>query len=465
MLRLKLVIGLAILLAIQAVFVTHALDSELAPLAIEDSEIALQRSATLIEKSHRIDEYALKEKASFVANRRALRRDIVRDYDGDWEAQRHQNVLRQLETENFRFTTTFANRIGDQRNLDLDLLHRRPLEHDLFFALDETGRLIATRGRGRIHMMGDDIGSRFPATKEAVEGDDVTIDLWNWSWSPDDDRELYLVAMAPIPDLSGEDNIGLVILGHRITDSVAERRKALLTDGLGEEGDGDYTTRAREQAPEVTFFRGERIHSSTLSSRQTDDLGTTLFGEDANILDADTPERIHGIELDGRPYRAMVRFFPGQFETDDPAGVVLLADAGAVTAPYDALRGQVIWLTLALFGVGLILMWLFFHLLLSPFERLEEGIQNVIGGDKDHTFETDGPNPYASNMASHLNLMSAYLQGKPMPDEDIDIGGWGPLDGSDPADASDGGSSKVAGVPMDLGSKKKADDDKDNSDD
>ncbi len=464
MFRIKLVAGLALLVAVQAIFVTYALDNQLAPLAVEDSEIALQRSATLIEKSHRIDEYALKEKAHFVANRGSLRRAMTRDYEGDWEAERHRNVLRQLETENFRFTTTFSRQVQGLRNLDLTLLHRRPLTHDLFFALDETGRLAATLGTGRVHMMGDDIGSRFPATLEAIDGDEVVIDLWNWSWRPGDDRELYLVAMAPIADPDGDDNVGTVVLGNRITNSVAERRKELLTDGLGEEGDGEYTSRSRAQAPEVTFFRGERIHSSTLGSRQISELAETLF-EDKELLASDTPERIHEIDLHGHPYRAMVRFFPGQFGTDNPAGVILLSDTGAAIAPYDDFRSQVIWLSAALFGIGLILILLFFHLFLSPFQRLEEGIQYVISGDKDHQFKAPSSHPSASNMASHLNLMSAYLQGKPMPDEDVDIGGWGPLDGANDADQESQEPTKVAGVPMNLGGGPSSSDASDSGDD
>ncbi len=460
MFKLKFAAGFLALIVVQAAFLVYVFQSDLIPLTLQDTDITLQRSASLVEKSHRIDEFSLQEKARHVANRRGLREAMVADYEGDWESERHRAVHRALDTEHIRFTEFWADDAEGTRNLDLELTHRRPLDLDMFMALDDAGDLAATLGSGRAHMMGDNIGSQFPIVLAAMERDETMIDMWNWSWRAGADRDLYIVAISPMRDTETGEPVGVVVLGNRVTDSVAERSRALITDGFGEEDLADLTSRQQVLAPNIAFFRGDTIYSSTMRSREVSQLGDELFERHA-VLEQDQPEKILDVDIDAASYRSIVRFFPGQFETDNPAGLILLTNRDSAVAPVTSARSQVLLVTAAVVVFGLGLIFFFFHVFLKPLAKLEEGVQEILSGDKDYIFEPDENHDVADNLARHLNLLSAYLQGKPMPDDEHSLGGWDSFD----TDA-DGGSSKpskVAGVPMNLGGKSKSsssDDDK-----
>ncbi len=453
MFRLKFILSFVIFMAILAGLSLYTIQGNLVPVTMEDTEISLMRSASLVEKSHRIDEYALKEKAQLVARRQALRKAMIAEYEGDRDRQRHRAVHMQLEVNEIIFDRkSNSAALEGKRNLDLELIDRRPLEHDLFMAIDDTGRLAATLGSGLTSVYGDNVGSEFPIVHDAMEAGHVVIDMWNWSWRSSDDRELYVVAVAPMFHPESEEVIGAVILGNRMTDSVAERRRSLIADGLGGDAERNLSAREEVQAPDVAFFRGDRIHSSTLRSQEQRQLRSELY-ETHDILAQEQPEKILSATIDGEQYRIMVRFFPGQFETDNPAGIVLLTSADQAVQPLMAARNNIAMAAVALIVFGLLFFVFLFHLFLAPFGRLEEGIQEIISGDKDHVFETERDHGVARNMAHHLNLLSAYLQGKPMPDEEQSLGGWGGLDGG--GDQASEKPKAIAGVPLGLGGGKK----------
>ncbi len=459
MIRTKLVVGFTFLILCQVGFAVYALQATILPMTTEDADITLQRSTSLIEKSHRLDEFSLKAKAEHVADRTELRNAMVRDYDGDWEAQRHREVHKQLETEHIRFSEFMAEDNQGERNLDLSLMDRRPLDHDMFMALDDSGRLVATLGAGLAHLMGDDVGRQFSVVFDAMDDDETRIDMWNWSWRAADDREFYVVAISPIYHPDGTEPVGTVVLGNRVTDAIAERRRALVSDGLGEDAQRQFSERERTQAPEITFFRGDRIYSSTFSSSPRSDLQRQLF-DHHQILDNEEPQEILDTTIGGRHHRSMVRFFPGQFETDNPAGVVLTTNRDDAIAPIEAVRSNLLLVGGIVLAVGIIFIVGVVHLFLVPFGRLEEGIQEILSGDKDHSFETDRDHDVADNLAHHLNLLSAFLQGKPMPDEEQSMGGWDGFD-DDAAESDSENETSVAGVPMDMGGGATSDEDED----
>lgn len=454
MFRLKFVLTFAVLLAALAGLAIFTIQASLVPVALDDTDISLMRSASLVEKSHRIDEFALKEKARYVANRPQLRNVVAADYEGDVESERHRAVHMRLEVNEITFERAAeSERVKGQRNLDLELRDRRPLRHDLFMAIDDTGRLIATLGSGLTSRRGDNVGAEFPVVHDAMNDGETIIDMWNWSWRSAEDRELYVVAVAPMTDPVTDEVIGAVILGNRMADSVAERQQALIAGGLGGAAERTLSPREQVQSPDVAFFRGQRIYSSTLRSHEQRALHDGLYNTH-DILAQEQPEKILSANIDGEEYRVIVRFFPGQFGTDNPAGIVLLTSADQAVAPLVQARNNIALASVVLLLVGLGFFVFFFHTFLAPFGRLEEGIQEVISGDKDYVFDAEDDHSVAQNLAHHLNLLSAFLQGKPMPDEEQSLGGWGGLAGSSDKPSSSKPSA-VAGVPMGLGSKKK----------
>lgn len=453
MFRLKFVGGFVILVSLLALFVLYLVHFDLQPVTEEDTDVTLQRATTLIEKSHRLDEFALEEKARHVASRERLRDAMVAEYDDEkYDRQRKDAVIPALEAEKIRFERIAGDdRAQRTRNLDYGLLQRRPLDHDMFLAVDERGSLVATLGTGLKDRMGIDFAGPFPTILGAIENEETRIDMWNWSWSADDDRELYVVAISPIVDPESDDPLGAVVLGNRVTDRIAKRRQALVADSLEvrEEDvrrDVDLTPHQQRRAPEIAFFRGDRIYSSTLSSRVHDELADELFDELA-ILDDDAPDRVHDLTVDGQRHRAMARFFPGQFETDNPAGFVLMTDLDAATEPFEQARSTILFATGGVIVVGVAWLLFVYMMFVAPLGRIEEGIQEVLSGDKDHKFETSGKHRIADNLAEHLNLLSAFLQGKPMPDEEQSLGGWGGFEDDDSRSSSPD-KPDVKGVPL-----------------
>ncbi len=456
MFRLKFIVGLFVLFAIQVLVVLTALNGTVQPMVMEDTDIALQRSAALVEKSHRIDEFSLAAKARFVAERPNMRRGMVAEYEGDAEFERHVEIHKFLETELLRFQQQARHHEGT-RNLDLNLRNRRPAEQEIFMALDDTGRGVATMGRDLAHWMGDKVAHDFPIVLDSMEENDIKIDMWNWAWRASDDRQLYSVAIAPIRHPDREESTGVVVLGNLINDGVAERSRALISDGLGSDGTQDRSQRQEVLSPDVAYFRGDRIYSSTLRSSRQSELREQLFDVHDIINGSETPEKILDLEIEGRPYRAIVRFFSGQFESNNPAGVVLLTNRDNIVAPIERSQTNILFVSGILFFLGLILIMVFFHLFLRPLATLEDGVQTIISGDKDHVFDDSGSNPVANGLAHHFNLLSAYLQGKPMPDDDVTGGGWEPLPGSETESKDESADEKpaVSGVPLGMGMGKK----------
>jgi hypothetical protein len=62
---------------------------------------------------------------------------------------------------------------------------------------------------------------------------------------------------------------------------------------------------------------------------------------------------------------------------------------------------------------------------LKPLEDIDQGIQEVIAGNKDYVFQTPSKQVFHIEFVQALNLMSAYLQGKQMPDEEAPSENWG----------------------------------------
>lgn len=457
MFRIRFALGFVVIVLLQAAFAYFALHSKISPLIEADADLALERSAALAETAHRLGEFSLVEKARFVARRPDLRRAMIEDYEGDAEYERHVNVHRLLERDQIRFTEFMAPRNEGVRNLDLDLMNRRPANQEIFMALDETGRGVATLGKDLAHWMGDNVAADFPVVLDVMASGETILDVWNWSWRSGDDKQLYSVAIAPMRSPEGSEIIGAVILGNLINDGVAQSIRSLITDGPSGESSTKPGSREAVQAPEVAFFRGNRIYSSTLRTQQVQQLSRELF-ENKNILEKTNGElhQAFDFELGNASYRGIVRLFAGQEGTPNPAGLVVIINQDEIMAPLEQAKKNTFFIAGVLLILGLILIGVFFYIFLRPFEALEDGVQSIISGDKEHVFGVQSANPVANGLAHHLNLLSAYLQGKPMPDDDAPAGGgWDDLGGATTsAPAQEGPKPAMAGVPMGLGRKK-----------
>ncbi|MGM0556749.1 MAG: hypothetical protein ACQEVA_10265 [Myxococcota bacterium] len=477
MFRTKITLTFVIIVAAVAATGYLVLDGRVTKALKTDAENSLRRAATIEEQSIRLDEVALMEKARFTARNGRLARYMSLDDEEKQELYEklsakytqgsNTDEVRHLAVYNEPLTTDrirledIAKRIGGQRNIDLSPLQRRPVIPDMFMILDRGGVGVAALGKDRYSWFGDNVAKQFPQVLQVVEDNRPATAVWDWSWGASDDSELYRVAIVPIRQTPEEEPAGVVVVGNIIDDEVANRSQRLMGGITAAPSESkELSDKLVPRMPQVAFFQGQKLRGSTFSSQEEGALAKQLF-EDKKILESDNPEDMISVTVDGRPYRALVRFLSGEFdEADDPAGFVVLTNLGEALAPVEQAKETLLLATGGALAAGIILMIFFVFQFIRPAARIEEGITEIIAGNKDYQFEVDEGNAVFSSIAQGLNLMSAYLQGKPMPDED-DLGGWGELVGDVDTDGGGGGGNKqVQGVQMPgmRGGKKSSDD-------
>jgi hypothetical protein len=331
--------------------------------------------------------------------------------------------------------------------------------------LDQDGVGVAALGKDRYSWFGDNVAKQFPQVLEVMKDNEPATAVWDWAWGASDDSELYRVAIVPIRETPDQTPVGVVVAGNIIDDEVANRSQRLMAGITAPQSDGGEIDESKvPRMPQVAFFQGEKLRGSTFSSQEEGSLGKQLF-EEQKILESDDPEEMISVTVNGRPYRALVRFLSGEFDNaKNPAGFVVLTNLNEALSPVEKAKNTLLMATGGALGVGVVLLIFFIFQFIRPAARIEEGITEILAGNKDYQFEVNQGNPVFSSIAQGLNLMSAYLQGKPMPDDD-DLGGWGELVGDvDSGGGGGGGSTQVQGVQMPgMGGGKKSSDDESSS--
>ena len=202
-----------------------------------------------------------------------------------------------------------------------------------------------------------------------------------------------------------------------------------------------------ERAPEVAYFYNGKIISSTFDNTRQKEVESTLLSDKALLTDG--KEYATTVELSGEEYLVRIRMMPSVGDGEKEAGIITLSNLDEELKPLTA-PGTNTWLAAAMILLlGTIALLIFIQLFRRPIEKIESGIQEVVAGNKDYVFEYRGSNKLAQGLAHQLNLMSAYLQGKPMPDDEDGGGGsWGDMGVGANADAAPSGSARVQGVNM-----------------
>jgi hypothetical protein len=477
MFRAKITLTFVILTALLLGGVYLILNGSIADGFEKDARDTVRQAATLEEQSMRLDEFALIEKAQFTAVDEQLYRHMLLEEDPELYKQlqtkypqasnpvdvRHLAVYDEpLSVDKIRLQDVERATEG-KRNLNLSLYERRPALPGLFLILDKNGKGVAALGKDNYKWFGDNVAEKYPIVLKAIQENQVKTTMWTWKWNKSDDANLYRVAIVPIrPDHTTEP-AGVVVTGHLVGDGLAERTKRLMAGFTSDEESLEPGIEEDVQsAPDVAFFNGASIVGSTFSGADEDSLKKAAFDE-AKILDKDLPEQLVELEVNGQPHVAVVRFFTGEYEdAKSPSGFIVLSNLTEATKPIQRAMTNIWLLGGGVLLAGLIALLFFIQAFIKPAEQIEQGIGEIIAGNKDYTFELHDKHPIFSSIAQGLNLMSAYLQGKPMPDEDNIEGGWGELIGDSDNGSSGGGKSQVTGVAMPgMGGSKSTDDDDD----
>jgi hypothetical protein len=468
----------------------ETLDEELR----EQAETSLRRAAVIAEQAKQLDQSALVEKAKIFAEdpktykymtledrperykflkdkysdisesdiekklgKERKKRKQEDDFTLSTEDIRHLAVYERLLVGKYRFQNWNKETQG-QRNVDRTMLSRQPIRPDMVMALDSNGVGVAALGQDRYSWFGRNVAADHPSVVSTIESatSDPQLnvprtDVWRWSWGEADDPSLYQVAIAPIRPSKQDDPAGVIVVGYSIDDGTAEKNQRLFAGLTTQKNDTVAGSNRPQSAPQVAFFRGPDIHASTFGTEREKGLQTALF-DNLGVLKRDTPEKIVEFKIDDNSYIAFVRFFPGQFDVDQPAGFVILTDLSDVTRPIDSILGSIYWAGGLVLVFGLIALLVFYRRFMQPLETIEETVSEILDGNKEASFVLADDHPIFSDLAENLNRMSNFLQGKPMPDEDIEEDwDWGEdLEGQHEAqtDPDAGESPDVHGVDM-----------------
>jgi hypothetical protein len=265
---------------------------------------------------------------------------------------------------------------------------------DIVAVVGSNGHVVA-RDLNINAMYDDDLKSRYPSVGKALDGV-ANKDVWNF------DGHMYRVGAAPIRSRAG------VITGALIVGYVASENDA-------------FSDREKLGA-NVAYFLDGKIHASSFKkeggeSAEEKSLAAQLF-DGARLADAavaGSMTKAQPIKIGGDEYMAAAGPLPGNL-THSKSGFVVLAPltSGAT--------GSIEFLVFTLGLIGLLVAVgaavLTAMRFLAPLDRIEQGVAEVINGNREVVFDT--PSKDFEGLENALNVMLARLTGRPDPTDEDD---------------------------------------------
>lgn len=225
----------------------------------------------------------------------------------------------------------------------------------------------------------------------------------------------YLATMVPI---LGTDNkfLGAILVGESITGKLVEEDKSVF-------------------GKDVTYILNDKPLASTMTNNENKFMLASTKVDQRLKRHLVKSEAWLGISL---PYARLAGRSPSD-PGDAPTfiggvaygpryqmlRVVLATERADWSGALTTLQRLLPLFGLATFLIGVILFSVLIRNHMQPFEKIDSGLHEVIGGNFDYQFPFDYSEELPSSMAQSLNLMVAVLLGKPLPeDEDIPVGDW-----------------------------------------
>ncbi len=447
MLRVSLSVLFAVLVALVAAFAVSSYQGPIRDALDAQAQDSLRRAATIATLERRVAEQALIARAEFVAGGADVFEAITADYaeEQDPGYERHIKVYERL----LRYENEFINYDRETGakldNADLPLRWQRPVRNELIFAVDGQGKGLAALGKDMLKWHGDDVSAVYPLISEVLQKNEPRAAVWRFSYDPrikESERGLYLVALAPIRTRNQEQPVGVVIIGNPINDGVARAHQQLIAGAPGERVPADEIVTFQKRAPQLAYFHGDRVFGATIDGEAQRALAAQLV--DQKVLDQPQRDKRAEFTLNDSKYTARVRLLLGHQGEQVPSGVIVFTALDPIFQP---LRGPTLnTLLLAALAalLGALAVLVLVQIFLKPLADIEHGVQEILAGKKDYEFPVRG-HKISQGLAHQLNLMSAYLQGKRMPDDDDKGGGWDEMGG---AGAAKPGAVKAGGVDM-----------------
>ncbi len=365
-------------------------------------------AARSMERYERLNDFGVTAKAERIAAFRGLQSALTAEYNDPYEYHRHLGVH---EKGILRWKYAFENLAaekGDARPVDAMIHERPPYNPELVFVADEKGIGVAALGTNKYDWYKDDVGARHPdmlAVKDGVPREGIW--YFRWTVTDSDSAAWYHVGIAPVMQ-GPEKLIGVVVVGSLIAGGSAQTAAEHI-------GGGD-----------VAYFHNGKIFASTLKNDES--LSRAIFEGGKDKLAGGATPPSFTISHDGAEYLVAVRYFSSTRGADKKTGFVVLSNMTERLATVQKIKTSIFVvgpiILIILLGAVLIVIRSF----VKAFEEIDQGIQEVIAGNKDYEFQVSGNHAFQTEMAQSLNLMSAFLQGKRMPDEEDDevsASGWG----------------------------------------
>ena len=388
-------------------------------------ERRLQVARRNLERVRQLKDYAIVARAEQIASspRSALKSRLAKiltvppdNYadpegnlpeDNDYRYELHQEVNKELQA----WTTTLEALAAGKTKPSSSLADQRPSKPDLFRVVDRDGIGMAGTHDPAWFGQRDDAGKWQPpnsdyakahaAVKTALTEGRSVKDIWMVNGAP------MTVAIAPIR--VGTVTQGAVVLGYQLTDAEAKRDKSLIDADVAY-----FVDTHLSQTSSLDTQRERAVHRLVIDRK------LNQAAEGRNIVD---------FEYRGETYLAVVGALTGYATAPRSGFVAILNLDQAVKRAWGWSRGAsqalslYIWVV-ALFGLlltlGLILG--FFERFMKPFDIIDQGIMEIINGDLDYWFEIPGKQ-LPGTMSQNLNIMVCHLSGRPLPEDDDDVGG------------------------------------------
>lgn len=455
MFRAKITLTFVLLTALLVLGVSIILNGQVQRAFEQDAEVALLRAATLAEQSLRLDEASLFEKARYTAEKPSFYRtmkvaenpelfeQLREEYpeattpDGARHVKVYDDPLKVDET----YFEGLKQSKDAPRGFDLSLDQRNSGVPVLYAVLDANGKAVAGLGKDRRRWWGDNIARQFPEVLTVVKENRARSAVWTWAWSSSEIPEDYRVVIVPVSNSVERAAVGVVVAGKKIDKGLADNIQALIV------GNADAAQSRATMLPQVVFFRGEKIIGATLSKLERDALSRVAFGENSILKDA-AATQVRTLQIDQQPYLATVRYLAGEADAAQPTGFMVLSPLADAHRPTALAMTNILAITVAVLLIGIILLLVFIQAFIKPIGRIEAGLGEILAGNKDYVFEVEEKNSTFGHILQGLNLVSAFLQGKPMPDDPDGQGDWGELMGGDAGSAPAAAPSSVVGVAM-----------------
>lgn len=393
MFRIKVVTTLVLAFAAVGAFVYL----DLAETARTQAEEALNQRLTVAEqavlKSRQLSAYATLAKARQVARWPQIARVLAKPpesfagEDGvvpsadDVRYEIHRLMNEEVGVWTARFSALASGKIAPSADLH-DVRRARP---DLFAVVDAKGIGVAKANDAAWYgPKVANLGAAHASLLNAAGKGEAFLDVWLLKGAP------ILVGVAPVKH--GERVVGAVVLGYQLTDSEAKADKTLT--GM-----------------DVAYFLGDRVgKSSSLTPRAEKDVAQAVATD--RLFEKRGAQRM---TVEGATHLARIGRVDG-FASAKDVGYIVIGNLDAALNQAQAPLGTVLLACglACLLCIGLVL--LFFQQFIKPFERIDQGVMELISGNRDFWFEGQGKDR-AGTLAQNLNILVCILTGRPLPDD------------------------------------------------